>query len=159
MVDTLTMPPQPNRSWLKFLVPAALLLLLLTAFFALRALSNLGNPSDPDLFSLADFEEQHGLQVRLVGVSAGGGMIDFRLKATNAQKARQFFQDGVNLPISLVLEDGRELLAADSIEDNIIWEDDKILFILMGNSEGVIQPGTPVFIKFGELMLEPIRAQ
>ena len=155
--------PQAERPrWIRYLILVALLLGLVLAFFAYRAWSASGTTSTPagiELLSQTALEEQHGLQVRLIGVTGGGGLIDFRLKMADAEKARQFLQDPANLPVSIVVESGEELLAADVMEDDITWEDGGILFILLPNSSGVVQPGTPVSIKFGDLQLEPIPAQ
>ena len=145
--------------WIRYLVLVALLLVLVIAFFAYRAWSTNGTPSEGQLLSQADLEEEYGLQVRLIGVTGGGGLIDFRLKMTDAEKARQFLEDPDNLPVLLVTAEGIQMLAADSMDDDITWEDDEILFILLPNSIGEIQPGSPISIKFGELQLEPIPAQ
>ena len=99
------------------------------------------------------------MQVRLIGVTAGGGLVDFRLKIVDAEKARQFLQDSDNLPVMLIAEDSRQILAADSMDGDIQWDDGSILFMLLPNSEGLIQPELPVTIQFGDLQLEPISAQ
>jgi hypothetical protein len=145
--------------WIRYLIVVALLLVLVMAFFAYRAWSTGGSSSDSQLFSQEALEEQHGLQVRLIGVTGGGGLVDFRLKMIDAEKARQFLQDPDNLPVSLVTAEGTQMLAADSMDDDITWEDDGILFILLPNSVGEIQPGSPITVKFGDLQLEPIPAQ
>ena len=43
--------------------------------------------------------------------------------------------------------------------DDITWEKGGILFILFSNLGGVIQPGMPVVVSFGDLQLEPVLAQ
>jgi hypothetical protein len=145
--------------WIKYLLPVTLLLVLLIAFFAYQAHLTNNTLSGGQLLSQAAFEEQYGLQVRLIGVTGGGGLVDFRLKMINAEKARLFLQDPDNLPILLVTADGTQILAADSMDDDIQWEDGGILFMLLPNSEGLIQPESPVTVKFGDIQLEPIPAQ
>jgi hypothetical protein len=145
--------------WIRYLIVVALLLVVVVAFFAYQAWSTGGTPADSQLLSQAALEEEYGLQVRLIGVTGGGGLIDFRLKITDAEKARQFLQDPSNLPISLITAEGTQMLAADSMDEDITWEDGEILFILLPNSVGEIQPGSPISIKFGDLQLEPIPAQ
>jgi len=152
--------PQAERPrWIRTLIVVALLMVLVIAFFAYRVWSTGGTPSSSQLLSQAALEEQHGLQVRLIGVTGGGGLVDFRLKMVDAEKARQFLQDPDNLPVSLITPEGTDMLAADSMDDDITWEDGGILFILLPNSVGEIQPGSPITIKFGDLQLEPIPAQ
>jgi hypothetical protein len=145
--------------WIRTLIVVALLLVVVVAFFGYRAWSTGGTPAEGQLFSQEALEEQYGLQVRLIGVTGGGGLVDFRLKMIDAEKARQFLQDPDNLPVSLVTPEGTQMLAADSMDDDITWEDDGILFILLPNSVGEIQPGSPITVKFGDLQLEPIPAQ
>ena len=152
--------PQTERpSWIKYLIPVALLLILVMTFFVYQAQSTSKTISGGQLLSQAAFEEQHGLQVRLIAVTGGGGLVDFRLKMIDAEKARQFLQNPDNLPILLIATDGTQILAADSMDEDIQWDDGGILFMLLPNSEGLIQPETPVTIKFGDLQLEPIPAQ
>ena len=143
--------------WIRTLIVVALLLVI--AFFAYRSWSTSGASPEGQLLSQAALEEEYGLQVRLIGVTGGGGLVDLRLKMIDAEKARQFLQDPDNLPVLLVTAGGTQMLAADSMDDDITWEDDGILFILLPNSVGEIQPGSPITIKFGELQLEPIPAQ
>ena len=145
--------------WIKYLIPVALLLVLVIAFFVSQSQSTSDTLPGGQLLSQAAFEEQHGLQVRLIGVTGGGGLVDFRLKMIDAEKARQFLQNPDNLPILLVAADGTQILAADSMDDDIQWDDGGILFMLLPNSEGLIQPESPVTVKFGDIHLEPIPAQ
>jgi hypothetical protein len=154
---------QPGSNHLvRYAVLAAILLTLVVASLGYRAWTTRpANTSEAPLerISANELEERYGLGVRLIGVTAGGGMIDFRLKILEPEKARQFLQDPANSPISMVTEDGTELLAADGMEDEVTWEEGGILFILLPNSGGAIQPGAPVTVEFGDVQLEPIPAQ
>ena len=157
----LTLKPQASQMrWNKFLLPAALLLGLFAIFFlAMQAQPGSQVPSAEPLLTQEEFEAQSGLTVRLIGVTGGGGMVDFRLKITDAAKAEQFLGEPENLPILLIAEDGTQILAADTMDEDIHWEAGGILFIMLPNSEGRIQPGVPVTLKFGELVVEPVLAQ
>ena len=147
----------------KLIIPLVVILLILAVgFFAYR--SWITQPTDPltatsNLISESEFEERHGLQVRLIGVTAAGGMIDFRLKMIDPDKARAFLQEPANLPITMIAEDGSQLLAADEMDEEITWEEGGILFILLRNNGGVVQPGAEVIIEFGDSRLEPMLAQ
>ena len=152
-------PPAERPRWIKYLAPVALLLVLVITFLAYKAWSTRGTTSGSQLLSQESFEEQYGLQVRLIGVTGGGGLVDFRLKMIDAEKARQFLQDPANQPVLLITAEGTQILAADSMDDDIEWDDGGILFMLLPNSEGLIQPESPVMVKFGDLQLEPIPAQ
>ena len=166
MEETTTSPntmDKTSTSWGRYILLAVIALIVIAAgFFAYRtwiAQPSTTTQSSAGMLTAADLEEQYGLSVRLIGVTAGGGMVDFRLKMVDADKARQFLQDPANLPVMFVTESGAELLAADTMEDDITWEDGGILFMLLPNSGGEVQPGTPVVIKFGDLQLEPVPAQ
>jgi len=152
---------QPKKFQLaKNLLPAALLVLLIVAVFAAyQTTSSAGFPSGRELLLAADFESQYGLQVRLIGVTAGGGMLDFRLKMVDADKARQFLQDPAHMPVMLIAPDGSQILAADTMDEDIDWKDGGILFMMLPNSQQLVQSGTSIMIKFGDLVLEPVFAQ
>lgn len=116
-------------------------------------------PAGSGILSASELAERHGLAVRLVGVTAGGGMVDFRLKILDAGRAQAFLQDPASLPVSMVTENGTELLAADQVQDEVAWEEGGILFILLPNTGGAVQPGHPVSISFGNTQVEPVAAQ
>jgi hypothetical protein len=140
----------------------AILLALIVGFSGYRAWTArqpASTPNGTEFISATELEERYGLQVRLVGVTAGGGIIDFRLKVLDVEKARGFLQDPANLPRLIVAESGEALLGTEELDESVGWEEDGILFILFSNSGGLIQPGTPVIVEFGDVRLEPIIAQ
>ena len=150
-----------STPWNRFVLPVLILLVLVASFFAYRAWTarQAATPETAaERISASELEERHGLGVRLIGVTAGGGMIDFRLKILDPDKARQFLQDPANLPRLIVAESGAALMGTEELDDDVSWEEGGILFILFSNSGGVIQPGTPVIVSFGDVQLEPIPA-
>lgn len=163
MAETSASLATEHAGWKKTLIPGAIVLvLILAAVFVYQAWSarQMGAaPPGSKSLSVAELEEQYGLRVRLIGVTAGGGMIDFRLKILDVGKARGFLQDPANLPRLVVAESGEALLGTEGLGDDISWEEGGILFILFSNTGGAIQPGTPVIVEFGSLQLEPILAQ
>ncbi len=104
-------------------------------------------------------EEQYGLQVRLIAVTAGGGMVDFRLKVLDAGKASQLLSDPERTP-QLRVKGSGETLKAPPVREEIPLEDGGVYFILFPNSGSAIQAGAEVIVHFGEdLQLEPIPAK
>jgi hypothetical protein len=163
MEETIDNPVKEQYGWTNYLILGGIALVLILAMvFAYQVWTNqqlsIASP-DSEGISQVELEARYGLQVRLIGVTAGGGMVDFRLKMSDPDKAREFFENPTHLPVLMVAEDGTELLAADEMEDDITWEEGGILFILLSNRGGVVQPGTPVTISFGDIQLEPILAQ
>lgn len=151
-----------TRPWLRYAVPVALLLALIVAFFGYRAWDagrTESAESAANYLSANDLEESYGLGVRLIGVTGGGGMVDFRLKILDSDKARAFLQDPAHWPRLIVAESGEALLGTEELDEDVSWEEGGILFILFSNSDGAIQSGTPVIVEFGKVQLEPIIAQ
>ncbi len=53
----------------------------------------------------ADLEDRFGIQMTLVAVTAGGGLIDIRFRATDAAKAADLF-NAENLPVVIAPDSG-----------------------------------------------------
>ncbi len=114
-----------------------------------------------DFISEKTLADQYGLRVNLIAVTAAGGLVDFRLKILDAEKARLLLQDNSDVPTLLVAEDDTMLTAPEDSTGQLInsLADDGSVFLLYPNVEGVLRPGMPVTVQFGEMRLEPIRAQ
>jgi hypothetical protein len=156
------MKPRAGRSNRPVVMAVILVLLLAGAFLgypAWMARSVGSSEMALERISASELEERYGLRVRLIGVTAGGGMVDFRLKIADPAKARGFLEDPANLPRLVAAESGEALVGTLGMEDEIRWEEGEILFILFSNRNGAIQSGRPVFVEFGRLQLEPILAQ
>jgi hypothetical protein len=165
MEDSTTKPTAP--AWrarpLDRLGLLALIVLGLLAAFLVYLAQTTRHIETPEptaeYLSANELAERYGLGIRLIGVTAGGGMVDFRLKILDVGKARTFLQDPANLPRLAVAESGEALMGTEGLDDDISWEEGGILFILFSNRGGLIQPGTPVTVEFGSVRLEPILAQ
>ena len=147
---------------IRYAVPATLLLALVAALISYQIRTSgqtTANQPAAERISAGELEERYGLRVHLIGVTAGGGMIDFRLKIVDAEKARHFLKDPANLPRLIVAETGAAPVAPEGMGDDINWDDGGILFTFFLNSGGAIEPGTPVIVEFGGVQLGPIPAQ
>ena len=89
----------------------------------------------------------------------GGGMVDFRLKVVDKDKAALLLSDAEHMP-QLHVEDSDVVLSVpgESIE-TMTLEDDGIIFVLFPNPGGAVKPGTKVSVVFGELRLTGLKAQ
>lgn len=153
---------EPSNRFVRLLLPSAVLLVLaavLLGYVVWSALKTAPGSAAGEFMSAAQLEERHGLAVRLIGVTAGGGMIDFRLKIRDVEKAKTFLEDPDNLPRLIAADSGEALTGAEGLDKDIHWEEGGILFILFSNNGGLIQSGTPVIVEFGDVQLEPIVAQ
>jgi len=100
----------------------------------------------------------YGFRVRLIGVTAAGGLIDVRFKILDKDKAAVLLKNPDNYP-ELVAENGTVLSVPAEGMDEMHLEDDGIVFMLFPNIGEVITPGSQVKIRFGDLELDPILAQ
>ena len=157
--NSITSPQAERPRWIRYLIVVALLLVLVIVFFAYRAWSTNGTPSDGQLLSQAALEEQYGLRVNLVAVTAAGGLIDFRLQIMDAEKAQGLLEDTARTPSLWIEENDTTLLAAPDMHANLKLEDGGLVFFLLPNARNAVKPGTPVTVQFGDLRIEPIPAQ
>jgi hypothetical protein len=140
----------------KYLIPFMILVVLfLIGFLAYRGQQK-PEAAAISTISQGALEEQYGLRVNLVAVTAAGGMVDLRLKIVNGEKAKSLLQDPDNFP-SLWIADGDVSLAVpeENRTQQIQFEDDGNLFVMFPNAGGVVKPGTPVVIRFGDTQVEP----
>lgn len=137
-------------------------LLILLGFVLLRqSLQQSNIQSTGDAISVETLEDQYGIRVNLLAVTAANGLVDLRLKVLDAEKAKLLLQDSNDIP-SLLVGDGSGILAApeDSASDlfNSI-EDDGNIFLMFPNTGNIVKPNTLVTVQFGDVHLEPIIVQ
>jgi hypothetical protein len=103
---------------------------------------------------------QYGINVTLIGVTAAGGLIDFRYQVVDPVKADPMVHDLELLP-KLIVEDSGAALTFSSLPHK--HSDELELggsyFFLMGNSNNAIRPGSLVSVVIGEYRLEHLVAQ
>lgn len=162
MEEINTKPAANQSDWMKYPVTAFMLvILILVGFLSYAAMGHqvTSVPSGTTSISQSTLEEQYGLRVNLIGVTAAGGMVDVRLKILDIKKAEILLKNSANLP-KLIVVDGRTTLAIPQANaDDLRLENGGIVFFLFPNTGGVVKPGMPVIVKLGELELEPIPAQ
>jgi len=146
----------------KYLVPVLIgVVLLLVGFLAYRGAqkpeASAGSPVITTL-SQSALEEQVGLRVQLVAVTAVGGLVDLRLQIVDAEKAQAFLGDPVNFPALRAGNDVVLRTSDDGAEQDIQYENGKSIFFLFPNAQNAVKPGDPVTLVFGDLQVEPIPA-
>lgn len=161
IIDPRLTQARPGRLT-RMAVPAAVALILAATLVAYGLWTTLGPSSSKavrEVVSAAELEERYGIQVRLIGVTAAGGLVDFRLKIIDAEKARQFVGNP-DLTLSLIVEESdTRLLVPLATDQDLRLEDNGVFLALVPNSGGAIEPGTAVVVAFGDLQLEPMVAQ
>jgi hypothetical protein len=116
-------------------------------------------PAQPAHFAaMPELEERYGIRVMLIGVTAAGGMVDFRFKVLDQDKARVLTQEHNLMPV-LNVQNTDTRLAMPSGMHSMTLQNGKVYYVLFGNSKGTVKPGTPISVAFGDMQLEPILAQ
>ncbi len=118
-------------------------------------------PPEAPVVSERALEDEYGLRVNLVAVTAMGGMVDLRLKIIDAEKAKSLLEDRASFPSLYVSDAGITLNVAEDVKSQEIrFEDDGNLFLLYPNAGNAVEPGTPVNVLFGNIiMLESMEAR
>lgn len=152
----------------KHLLQVAILLPLVAGIFAYRfwivppAPDPIDTTSVPTSISAQTLEERFGVQIRLLGVTAAGGMIDLRYKVLDKEKAAFLVGEASEPPV-LIAETSGITLALDTsthgMKHNTRLENNQIYFHFFPNTQNAVKPGSPVTIVFGSVRLAPIVAQ
>lgn len=135
------------------LVAATAVLLLSTRGWVLPVRTTSATPANPAI------ETTWGIRVTQIGVTADGGLVDFRYIVLDPDKALAMQQDVTKLPV-LVAEDSGILInsaAAMAAKHNL--NPGQTYFLLYRNTNGAIKAGSPVTVKFGDLTLEHVVAK
>jgi len=163
MEETKAKPVADQPRWSKFLIPMALLaLVILFGFLAYRVYGKPqtdSNLTGKALISQSELEEQAGVRVTLIAVTAAGGMVDFRFKVTDVEKAKKALQEGKLLPYLTVVGSNVSLKPAPETLQDMKLENGLVYYILYGNNGNLVKPGTPVSVIIGDWQLEPIIAK
>lgn len=149
----------------KSIIRIAIMLILIAILIGLIFWQN--NVSIPKFFtrieetksiSSEELISNYGFRVRLIGVTAAGGLVDVRFKVLDKEKAAVLLNNPEYFP-ELRAEDGTLIkVPVESIQEMHL-EDDGIVFMLFPNTGGAVTPGSSVNIRFGDIVLEPILAQ
>jgi hypothetical protein len=107
-----------------------------------------------------DFAAHTGITVNLIGVTAGGGMIEFRYQVVDPDKASLVLHDDTKRPV-LVAEDSGATLAMVSRPHShkAALQLGGTYFFLMANSANALRDGTKVTIIIGDVRLEHVVAR
>ena len=148
-----------NKSIMIVIVLIVLVALGLYGYNAFRAFQSASPQAETVSITQSALEENYGLRVQLVAVTAAGGLVDLRLQVIDAEKAKAFLADSTNFP-ALRVGDNVELRTPDpTATQDIQIENGKSIFVLFPNAGNILKPGDPVNIVFGNLQLEAIQSK
>lgn len=106
-----------------------------------------------------ELEERYGIRITLIGITAGGGMIDFRYKVIDADKATNWIKNAELMPHFESETSGVMLNHPGGMAHNPTLLPGRVYYMLYGNSGGALQPGDAVAVKFGDLRVGPVVTQ
>lgn len=100
-------------------------------------------------------EVRSGVQVAQIGMAAGGGLVDLRLKVLDAAKASKLLGNPANVP-TLFAGDTPPLQPPHHALRNARFGNGLIFYILYPNTRGAVKPGSEVVVAMGDVRLGPV---
>ena len=97
-------------------------------------------------------EEQYGIQISQVAVTALDGIIDVRLTVLDVEKANKLFENHAALLV------GDTLILSPNMHRHTLKRG-KPLIVFFPNQGQLVRTGTPVSLVFGEILSEPVAAK
>jgi hypothetical protein len=103
---------------------------------------------------------RYGIDIKMVGVTAAGGLLDFRYQVVDPDKANAVIHDLDLYPVFIV-EDTGETIAMRSLPHShgTNLELGGSYFFLLPNANNAVHPGSSLTIVIGDARLEHVVAQ
>lgn len=137
-------------------VPLAVVILAGGAFLGYRAWNASRAAGATDV---ATMEERWGIRVTLIGVTADGGLIDFRYQVIDPDKAIEMDIDPNNVPTFVIEGTGVSFTPISTMAHRHDLRVGRIYSTLYVNQGGVLRPGDLVTVIIGDAKLEHFAAQ
>lgn len=162
--------PTSSVNLLKYALQALILLPVIAGFFVYRfwtaqpaapqAASQAVTQAATTAISAKTLEERFGLRITLIAVTAGGGLVDFRYKIVDKDKAKFLLDDGHNMPSLVAERSGITLMPPNhTMKHNARLENGNSYFQFYANTRNAVKSGDKVAVVIGSMRLEPIVAQ
>jgi hypothetical protein len=105
-------------------------------------------------------EQEYGIRLTLVGVTAAGGMVDVRYRVVDPLKAAKLIDpnEGGIMPM-IYVGNGDIMLMPDMHMREQKLVAGRVYFTLIPNTQNVVKRGTVVTVVFGNVAVEPTLAQ
>ena len=115
--------------------------------------------AETQFLPLTQLAEQYGIQIPLVAVTGAGGLVDFRLKVLDPDKARKLVGQPPTMPTLVAQGSGLRLETSHKMVHAIRLQKDALSYALYPNVRGAVKPGTLVSVVFDGVRVEPVTAQ
>lgn len=159
--SSIALPASVNRQPVYVMAGALTLVAVSAIFYQLGARnSRAEHPLPETVISNERLEQEYGIRVTLVAVTAAGGLVDVRYKIVDPEKAAQLVdeEEGGIMPMVYV-GNGEVMLMSDSHMRDQRLVADRAYFTLIPNTQNAVQRGSVVMVVFGDIALEPMLAQ
>ena len=131
----------------------------ITITATVQGLSRTVDPARVPVVSAASLEDEYGLRLNLVAVTAAGGLVDVRFTVTDKDKALHVLHDAASMPELYVEASGVVLRAPKPLAHKMVLLNGATYFVLYPNSGGAIQRGTSVSVLIDSVRSQPIVAE
>lgn len=137
-----------------YLLPVVIgLILIFAGLLLIQSWSLFTNQDDV----VRAIEERYGIHITMLGVTAGGGAVDFRYRVVDPDKASVYLHGTTDLPV-LISESNGARIEAPTHMHSTAFQYGVVYYTLYGNPRGVIQPGSKVTVMLGDLRLKHVVA-
>ncbi|MCB0049565.1 MAG: hypothetical protein KDE24_08490 [Caldilinea sp.] len=110
------------------------------------------------VLTVQELEDEFGIRVRLIGVTAGGGLIDLRYKVVDLEKALPLLGSHETMPELVDEASGQRLVAPEGVMHHGDLEE-RVYFMHYPNGGNKVKPGSLVSVVMGDITVEGIAAQ
>ncbi|MEZ4656119.1 MAG: hypothetical protein R2911_00950 [Caldilineaceae bacterium] len=149
-----------SRAVLWLLLATVGLLIGISGYFVFKAWHSEPAPRAGAVTATPDeVAARWGINVTMVGVTADGGMIDFRYRVLDEDKALNMLQDLGTVPVLIAEDSGTLINTASTMSKTHDLHAGQIYFILYHNDGGAIKAGATVSVVIGDLRLEHVAVQ
>jgi hypothetical protein len=105
---------------------------------------------------IAAIEDQYGIRITMLAMTAGGGVLDFRFQVVDPEKATNYMQgDYEDLPY-LIVEDSGTRINPRPHTHHVGYDFGRTYYHFYRNPQGVVKTGSEVAIVLGDLRLNHI---
>ena len=142
---------QPGRLTRVLLLGSAAIFVIVVA---MSSLFEPGKINAPDQAAVeAAIEDQYGIRITMLAMTAGGGVVDFRFQVVDPEKAN-FYMHGPfeELPV-LFVEDSGTLIKPREHTHHVNYEFGRTYYTIYRNPGGVVKAGSSITIILGDLRL------
>jgi len=151
---------KPHLPYLKWAIVPILLLALAGGYAVGRGWFAARPATDPTIMPISSaIEDKWGIRATQIGVTADGGLVDFRFMVLDPDKALAMLQDVNKLPVLIAEDGGTTVNSAAMMAQKHNLAPGRTYFLLYRNTGGAIKPGGAVTVNCGDLQLEHVIAK